>query len=421
MLADLEPSQGSSLNISTSAESPTPEHTCLPGKQKRWALTLHTQGLGPSLGFCPEEGHESYGRQYLGHVGEWTEDQSRVPKASWLYLPDLPLQPASCMPLPPLVPCFLRFQVDLQCGSSVKPRADVAFHFNPRFKWSDCIVCNTLKNEKWGWEEITYDTPFKKEKSFEIVIMVLKDKFQVAVNGKHILLYAHRITPGKIDTLGIYGKVNVHSIGYNFSSDFRSTQASTLELTEISKENVLKPDTPHFPSNRGDISKIVPRTVYTKSKDSTANHTLTCAKILPTSCLSKTLPFTARLNSSMGPGRTVVIKGEVNKTARGFNVDLVSGKSKDIALHLNPRLNIKAFVRNSFLHESWGEEERNITCFPFSPGMYFEMIIYCDVREFKVAVNGVHSLEYKHRFKELSNIDTLEIDGDIHLLEVRSW
>lgn len=291
------------------------------------------------------------------------------------------LEPGTLIVIRGHVPCDLdRFQVDLQCGSSVKPRADVAFHFNPRFKWSDCIVCNTLKNEKWGWEEITYDTPFKKEKSFEIVIMVLKDKFQVAVNGKHILLYAHRITPGKIDTLGIYGKVNVHSIGYSFSSDFRSTQASTLELTEISKENVLKPDTPHF-----------------------------------------TLPFTARLNSSMGPGRTVVIKGEVNKTAKGFNVDLVSGKSKDIALHLNPRLNIKAFVRNSFLHESWGEEERNITCFPFSPGMYFEMIIYCDVREFKVAVNGVHSLEYKHRFKELSNIDTLEIDGDIHLLEVRSW
>lgn len=50
-----------------------------------------------------------------------------------------------------------------------------------------------------------------------------------------------------------------------------------------------------------------------------------------------------------------------------------------------------------------------------------QMIIYCDVREFKVAINGVHSLEYKHRFRELSNIDTLEIDGDIHLLEVRNW
>ncbi|XP_073097359.1 galectin-8 isoform X2 [Manis javanica] len=217
--------------------------------------------------------------------------------------------------------------------------------------------------------------PFKKEKSFEIVIMVLKDKFQVAVNGKHTLLYGHRISPEKIDTLGIYGKVNIHSVGFSFSSDVRSTQASTLELTEVQKSG---------------MSQL-------------------------------TLPFVRRLNSSMGPGRTVVIKGEVNTNAKGFSVDLMSGKTKEIALHLNPRLNIKAFVRNSFLQDAWGEEERNITYFPFSPRMYFEMIIYCDVREFKIAVNGVHSLEYKHRFKELSNIDTLEIDGDIHLLEVRSW
>ncbi|XP_062066674.1 galectin-8 isoform X3 [Lepus europaeus] len=291
------------------------------------------------------------------------------------------LEPGTLIVIRGHVPCDVdRFQVDLQCGSSVKPRADVAFHFNPRFKRTNCIVCNTLMNEKWGWEEITYDMPFKKEKSFEIVIMVLKEKFQVAVNGKHILLYAHRISLEKVDTLGIYGKVNIHSIGFSFSSVLQSTQASTVELTAISRENVQKSGTPQF-----------------------------------------SLPFVARLNSSMGPGRTVVIKGEVNTGAKGFNVDLIAGKSKDIALHLNPRLNMKAFVRNSFLQESWGEEERNITCFPFSPGMYFEMIIYCDVREFKVAINGVHSLEYKHRFKELSSIDTLEIDGDIHLLEVRSW
>lgn len=273
-----------------------------------------------------------------------------------------------------------RFQVDLQCGSSVNPRADVVFHFNPRFKRTNCIVCNTLKNEKWGREEITYDMPFRKEKSFEIVMMVLKDKFQVAVNGKHTLLYAHRISPEKIDTLGIYGKVSVHSVGFSFSSDLRSAQASTLEVAVLNGEDVPSAGMSQF-----------------------------------------TLPFVARLNSSMGPGRTVVIKGEVNAKAKGFNVDLISGKSKDIALHLNPRLNSKAFIRNSFLQESWGEEERNITCFPFSPGMYFEMIIYCDVKEFKVAVNGVHSLEYKHRFKELPSIDTLEIDGDIQLLEVRSW
>ncbi|XP_016045791.1 galectin-8 isoform X3 [Erinaceus europaeus] len=282
------------------------------------------------------------------------------------------LEPGSLIVIRGHVPCDSdRFQVDLQAGSSLKPRADVIFHFNPRFKRTNCIVCNTLKNEKWGKEEIIYDMPFKREKSFEIVIMVLKDKLQVAVNGKHTLIYAHRISPDKIDTLGIYGKVNIHSVGFTFSSDVRSSQATATELTEITRDY--------------------------------------------------SLPFSARLNTSMGPGRTVVIKGEVTQNAKGFNVDLISGKSKDIALHLNPRLNSKAFVRNSFLQQSWGEEERNITCFPFSPGMYFEMIIYCDAREFKVAVNGVHSLEYKHRFKDLSSIDTMEIDGDIHLLEVRSW
>lgn len=31
----------------------------------------------------------------------------------------------------------------------------------------------------------------------------------------------------------------------------------------------------------------------------------------------QTLPFVARLNSPMGPGRTIVIKGEVNTNAKG--------------------------------------------------------------------------------------------------------
>lgn len=71
--------------------------------------------------------------------------------------------------------------MDLQCGSSVTPRADVAFHFNPRFKKYGCIVCNTLTRERWGWEEITKEMPFQKGKPFEIVITVLSDKYQVSL------------------------------------------------------------------------------------------------------------------------------------------------------------------------------------------------------------------------------------------------
>ncbi|KGL75432.1 Galectin-8, partial [Tinamus guttatus] len=267
-----------------------------------------------------------------------------------------------------------RFQVDFQCGSSIKPRADVAFHFNPRFKRSGCIVCNTLEKEKWGWEEITYQMPFQKGKSFEIVIMVLKDKFQVTVNEKHLLLYNHRISLERIDTLGIYGKVRIKSID--------------------------------FISNVTCISEAGAEVSHSQS--------FACFYF-------QGVPYVGRLDSALRPGHTVAIKGEVNKNANSFAINLKSSDSKDIALHLNPRLKTKIFVRNSYLHDSWGEEEKEVPNFPFSPGMYFELIIFCDAQQFKVAINGVHTLEYKHRFKQLEKINLLEVTGDVQLLEVRSW
>ncbi|NXS69248.1 LEG8 protein, partial [Pandion haliaetus] len=267
-----------------------------------------------------------------------------------------------------------RFQVDLQCGSSTKPRADVAFHFNPRFKRSGCIVCNTLERDKWGWEEITYEMPFQKGKSFEIVIMILKDKFQVTVNKKHLLLYNHRIGLGRIDTLGIYGKVQIKTIDF-VSNSLQGSQLSSLGVTKINTENVRMFG----------------------------------------------VPYVGKLDTALRPGCTVAVKGEVNKNPKSFVINLKSSDSRDIALHLNPRMRNKVFVRNSYLHDSWGEEEKEVANFPFSPGMYFELIIFCDAHQFKVAVNGVHTLEYKHRFKQLEKINVVEILGDVQLLDVRSW
>uniref|UniRef100_A0A6G1RK44 Galectin n=1 Tax=Hypotaenidia okinawae TaxID=2861861 RepID=A0A6G1RK44_9GRUI len=262
-----------------------------------------------------------------------------------------------------------RFQVDLQCGSSIKPRADVAFHFNPRFKRSGCIVCNTLEREKWGWEEITYEMPFQKGKSFQIVILVLQDKFQVTVDKKHLLLYNHRISLERIDTLGISGKVWIKTIDF-VSNSLQGSVSSSLGVTKINTENEV--------------------------------------------------PYIGKLDTALCPGRTIAIKGEVNKNPKSFAIDLKPHDSNDIALHLNPRVKSKVFVRNSYLHDSWGEEEREVPHFPFSPGMYFELIILCDTHQFKVAVNGAHILEYKHRFKQLEKIKIVEITGDVQLLDVRS-
>lgn len=76
-----------------------------------------------------------------------------------------------------------RFQVDFSCGSSVQPRADVAFHFNPRFGRSPCVVCNTLQKQRWGREEVSPCNPFTAGSTFEIIVLVQRDSFKVSLSG----------------------------------------------------------------------------------------------------------------------------------------------------------------------------------------------------------------------------------------------
>uniref|UniRef100_A0AAQ4QGM3 Galectin n=3 Tax=Gasterosteus aculeatus TaxID=69293 RepID=A0AAQ4QGM3_GASAC len=64
-------------------------------------------------------------------------------------------------------------------------------------------------------------------------------------------------------------------------------------------------------------------------------------------------------------------------------------------------------------------ETKMAAAFPFSAGTYFEMIVLCGPRGFKVAVDGVHQLDYQHRVQDLSRVSELEVLGDVTLMDLK--
>uniref|UniRef100_A0AAQ4P3S5 Galectin n=1 Tax=Gasterosteus aculeatus aculeatus TaxID=481459 RepID=A0AAQ4P3S5_GASAC len=184
---------------------------------------------------------------------------------------------------------------------------------------------------------------------------------QVAVNGTHLLEYKHKMPLNRVDTFSISGKVRVHAIGYVPNSAIYSES--------------------------GDLS----------------------------------LPYKGSVLKGLSPGQHITIKGQVSMYPHSFTVNLRSSRTENIALHLNPRMKSGAFIRNSYLSESWGQEERELPFFPFSPGEYFEVLILCQPHQFKLAVNGSHLFEFRHRAQDLSAIDQLEIMGDLELNDVKLW
>ncbi|MEQ2247293.1 hypothetical protein ILYODFUR_007902, partial [Ilyodon furcidens] len=253
------------------------------------------------------------------------------------------------------------FQVDLSSGCSTKPRSDIALHFSPRFNDSLCVVCNSLLQEEWGKEEILHQLPYKHGAPFETIILVHKNGFKVAVNGSHLLEYKHRIPLSRVDTFSISGNVRVHAIGY-----------------------------------------IPNSAIYSESGD-------------------LGLPYKGSILQGLSPGQHVTIKGQVSMYPHSFTVNLCNSKAENIALHLNPRMKSGVFIRNSYLDGSWGQEERELPFFPFSPGEYFEILLLCQPHQFKLAVNGSHLFAYRHRVQDLSSIDELEIMGDLELSDVKLW
>ncbi|XP_029349702.1 galectin-3b [Echeneis naucrates] len=134
---------------------------------------------------------------------------------------------------------------------------------------------------------------------------------------------------------------------------------------------------------------------------------------------SLSVPYSQNLPRGIFDKLLITITGTIKPNADKITLDLST--ANDIAFHFNPRFNesgSKVIVRNSRVGKKWGKEERALQHFPFVQGQPFEIKILCTNREFKVAVNNSHLLEFKHRITDLISINRLNIHNDLSLSKV---
>uniref|UniRef100_H3DJC7 Galectin n=1 Tax=Tetraodon nigroviridis TaxID=99883 RepID=H3DJC7_TETNG len=225
--------------------------------------------------------------------------------------------------------------------------------------------------------------PYKHGAPFETIILAQGDAFKVAVNGAHLLEYKHKIPLNRVDTLSVSGGVSVHAIAYIPNSVATSLLCSFLKYTTVQYSHVVAPP-----------------------------------------IRWNALPYKGSILKGLIPGQHITIKGQVSTYPHSLpsaSQSTCADGTENVALHLNPRIKSGVFIRNSYLGGSWGQEERELPFFPFSSGGYFEILLLCQPHQFKLAVNGCHLFEFRHRVQDLSSIDQLEIMGDLELADVKLW
>ncbi|XP_060727513.1 galectin-3 [Tachysurus vachellii] len=127
------------------------------------------------------------------------------------------------------------------------------------------------------------------------------------------------------------------------------------------------------------------------------------------------VPYDLTLHAGIMPQLLITIVGEPVPGGERFQVDFMKGS--DIVFHFNPRFSEQTIVRNSNLSGYWGPEERD-GGFPFIQGRQFELKILVEEDVYKVAVDGIHVLEYEHRAGGMEQVTLLRVYGDVTLYSV---
>jgi len=122
-------------------------------------------------------------------------------------------------------------------------------------------------------------------------------------------------------------------------------------------------------------------------------------------------PWEGDIPDGLQPGKEIQISGHVPQHSNRFEFNLKSHHGT--ALHINPRFDQNAIVRNSEQHGGWANEERN-GYMQFHRGANFEMVIHVDHDKYRVNINGQHAFDFHHRVP-FTEVHRLSISGDVQI------
>ncbi|XP_069963368.1 galectin-4 isoform X1 [Bactrocera oleae] len=113
-------------------------------------------------------------------------------------------------------------------------------------------------------------------------------------------------------------------------------------------------------------------------------------------------------------GISFTVTGSILLNCERFSINFViENSTRDVALHINPRLPQNYIVRNTKAKGVWGKEEVS-SALPFSlhRGSKFAIQIFITDSDYLISVNGIHFAKYAHRLPYTS-VSTIEVKGDV--------
>ncbi|KAJ8368706.1 hypothetical protein SKAU_G00087340 [Synaphobranchus kaupii] len=315
-----------------------------------------------------------------------------------------------------------RFFINLQCGEM--DGCDVAFHMCPRFDFWDKVVFNTFRDGCWEGEEKIHEMPFSKGETFELVIVINSEGYQVNVNGNQFHMFQNRIPVERVSTMLISGDVSVQTIniiggGQGGMQGYPGGMGGGDPVGGMGgmggMQGCMGGDMQDYRSNgmgnMGDGMQGYPGGGGGGMGYPGGNLPMMGGEPI----YNPSIPYSDMIPGGMIPKRTIIIRGMVPYGANRFAINFRVSSCEDIAFHFNPRVSEEVVVRNSCMGGSWGQEEMDVNFNPFQEGQYFDISVRCGNQRFKVFVNGQHMCNFFHRFQPFTQIDMLEIDGDVQL------